>query len=78
MSDTKNPLEVVRVKDPSTGAEYNATRAHAKNINANVLEGEAVVDKYGRPRASRPTPGKPRTDLAGKTATAKTTDKKES
>jgi len=76
MSDTKNPLEVVRVKDPSTGAEYNATRAHAKNINAKVLEGEAVVDKHGRPRASFPTPGKPRTELAGKTA-AKTTDKKE-
>lgn len=76
MSDTKNPLEVVRVKDPSTGAEYNATRAHAKNINANVLEGEPIVDKHGRPRPSYPTPGKPRTKLAGKTA-AKTTDKKE-
>ncbi|WP_068325034.1 hypothetical protein [Janibacter terrae] len=67
MSDTKHPLEVVRVKDPSTGAEYNATRAHASNIHAKVLEGEPVVDKHGRPRASHPAPGKARTDLAGQT-----------
>lgn len=79
----KNQLEVVRVKDPVSGAEYNATRAHAKNIKATVLEGKPVRDKYGRPVPTRPTPGKSRTDLAGqptkKTTTEKTTTpKKES
>ena len=65
MSD-KNPLEVVRIKDPSTGLERNATRAHAKNIKATVIEGEDVVDKHGRPRPASPDRSKPRTDLAGK------------
>lgn len=65
MSDNKTPFDVVRIKDPSTGTERNATRAHAKNINAEVLEGRPVTDRHGRPLPSRPTPGKPRTDLAG-------------
>lgn len=64
MSD-KNPLEVVRIKDPSTGLERNATRAHAKNIKATVLEGADVVDKHGRPRPASPDRSKLRTDLAG-------------
>jgi hypothetical protein len=69
---SQNMLEVVRIKDPS-GVERNATRAEAKRINAKVLDGEAVVDKHGRPRPSYPTAGKPRTDLA--TAVNKATDK---
>ena len=43
MSDNKTPFDVVRIKDPSTGTERNATRAHAKNINAEVLEGRPVT-----------------------------------
>lgn len=72
MSDKpKNRLEVVRIKDPGTGTEYNATRAHAKRINATVLEGKPVRDKHGRPVPPRPDRGKPRTDLAGKPAAKK-------
>lgn len=68
----KNLLEVVRVKDPN-GAEYNATRAHAQNIGAEVLENKPVRDE----RTGLRVPSKPRTDLAGKPAAPKTTTKKE-
>lgn len=70
---SKNLLEVVRIKDPGTGAEYNATRAHAANIKATVLEGKATHDE----RTKQPLPTKPRTDLAGKPAAPKATEKKE-
>lgn len=69
----KNLLEVVRVKDPKTGAERNATRAHAKNIGATVLEGKPTHDA----RTKQPIPTKARTDLAGKPAAPKATEKKE-
>lgn len=70
---SKNLLEVVRIKDPQTGAEYNATRAHAKNINAQVLD-KPTHDE----RTKQPIPSKPRTDLAGKSVPAtKATEKKE-
>lgn len=41
-----NPLELVRVKDP-TGAEYAASRQHAKSAGMTVLPKD-VRDKYGR------------------------------
>lgn len=63
---SQNMLEVVRIKDPS-GVERNATRAEAKRINATVQEGKPVRDQHGQPIPAKPTPGKPRTDLAGKT-----------
>lgn len=70
----QNLLEVVRIKDPQTGAEYNATRAHAKNIGATVQEGKPTHDE----RTKQPIPTKARTDLAGKPAAPKPTEKKES
>lgn len=75
MSD-KNPLEVVRIKDPSTGLERNATRAHAKTINATVIEDAPVRDQYDRPVPAERA--KPRTDLAGKPVAGKPGEKKES
>lgn len=70
MSDTVNPLEVVRVKDPTSGAEYSTTRAHAKNAGLEVLDGKAAVDDYGRL-----IPTKPRTDLAGQPVSTGVTEK---
>lgn len=58
---SKNLLEVVRIKDPQTGAEYNATRAHAKNIHAQVLD-KPTHD----PRTKLPIVGKPRADLSAR------------
>lgn len=42
-----NPTELVRVKDPNTGVEYNATRAHAKRAGLTVLA-KPVRDRHGR------------------------------
>lgn len=66
---SKNLLEVVRIKDPQTGAEYNATRAHAKNIKAEVLDHKPTHD----PRTKLPIVGKPRADLAGRRRTPSVT-----
>lgn len=71
MSD-KNLLEVVRIKDPGTGAERNVTRAEAKRLQANVLD-KPTHDE----RTKLPIPSKPRTDLAGKPAAPKPPEKKE-
>lgn len=68
-----NLLEVVRIKDPQSGAEYNATRAHAANIKATVQEGKPTHDE----RTKQPVRSKARTDLAGKPAAPKPTEKKE-
>ncbi|MEN3123274.1 hypothetical protein [Janibacter sp. LM] len=57
MSNTKNLLEVVRIRDGRS--ERNATRAEAKRIGAEV------IDKPTRDRYDRPVPAKPLTDLAG-------------
>lgn len=69
------PTELVRVKDPNTGAEYAASRAHAKRAGLTIT-GKSTVDKHGRviPPKSNPL-------ATGKTTaktTAKTAAKKES
>lgn len=46
MSSNK-PLELVRVKDPNTGAESRMSRAHAKRAGFTVLD-KPVRDGYGR------------------------------
>lgn len=65
MSSSK-PLGLVRVKDPETGAEFNASRQYAKVAGFTVTE-KPVVDKYGRPvpakgkvvdKYGRPAPAK--------------------
>lgn len=43
-----NPTELVRVKDPSTGAKWSASRQYAKDAHLQVLENEDAVDKWGR------------------------------
>ena len=60
---TTNMLEVVRAKD-ADGTERNMTRAEAKRIGADVTN-KPTRDSHGRPLPPSPTPGKPRTDLAG-------------
>ena len=66
MSSSK-PLGLVRVKDPDTGAEFNASRQYAKVAGFTVTE-KPVVDKYGRPT---PAKGNPIQQPAAK-STAKT------
>lgn len=66
---TTNMLEVVRAKD-ADGTERNMTRAEAKRIGADVTD-KPTRDSHGRPLPPSPTPGKPRTDLAGKPAQKK-------
>lgn len=57
MSSSK-PLGLVRVKDPETGAEFNASRQYAKVAGFTVTE-KPVVDKYGRPVPAKGNPIQP-------------------
>jgi hypothetical protein len=53
-----NPLELVRVKDPTTGAEFNATRQYASAAGFDVTNKD-THDAYGRaiPLKSDPLKG---------------------
>ena len=48
-----NPL--VRVKDPRTGAEFNASRIYAERVGLTVLDKD-THDKYGRRNAAKHNP----------------------
>lgn len=54
-----NPMELVRVKDPATGAEFNATRQYASRAGFTVTTKD-THDRYGRPIPSKTDPLKPR------------------
>lgn len=46
----------VRVKDPTTGAQFTTSRANAKRIGAAVLD-KPAVDAFGKPLATKyPSP----------------------
>ena len=82
-----SPTELVRVKDPRTGVEYNASRIHAKNAGLTVLD-KPTRDRYGREVPVKPDPlrttEKPKatqpnaTNKTTNKTTAKAADKKES
>lgn len=71
----RNLLEVVRAK--TARGERNMTRAEANRLGAAILDGQPVQDKHGRPVPPKPTPGKPRIDLADKADQKPADDKKE-
>lgn len=48
-----NPL--VRVKDPRTGAEFNASLIYAKRVGLTVLDKD-THDRYGRPIPGKQSP----------------------
>lgn len=75
------PTELVRVKDPATGAEYNASRQYAKQAGLTVLS-KPVRDRYARliPAKSDPlrSPSPSNAPATTKNAAAKAADPKES
>lgn len=72
MSSAKNPL--VRVKDPSTGAEYNASRIFAEKAGLTVLD-KPTHDRYGRVVPAKTDPLR---QSGGKKSAAKSAETKES
>lgn len=65
MSSNK-PLGLVRVKDPSSGAEFNASRQYAKAAGLTVTE-KATVDKYDRLIPAKGNPIQPAAKSTAKT-----------
>lgn len=52
---SSNPFELVRVKDPTTGAEFNATRGYARKAGLEVTN-KPAFDKHGRAIPAKSNP----------------------